>query len=62
MVVGKVDMVEAVVVVMDQIEQIVLQGGAAGDGGSHGDSGSDRFYRDRSGPYERERRGSGGFR
>jgi len=31
MVVGKVDMVEAVVVVMDRIEmQIVLQGGAAG--------------------------------
>lgn len=37
-------------------------GGRSRDGGSHGDSGSDRFYRDRSGPYERERRGSGGFR
>ncbi|KAK7246792.1 hypothetical protein RIF29_41662 [Crotalaria pallida] len=30
------------------------------DGGSHGDSGNDRYDRDRSGPYER--RGSGGFR
>ncbi|KAG5040604.1 hypothetical protein JHK85_013080 [Glycine max] len=37
-------------------------GGRSRDGGSHGDSGSDRYYRDRSGPYERERRGSGGFR
>jgi len=37
-------------------------GGRSRDGGSHGDSGNDRHYRDRAGPYERERRGSGGFR
>ncbi|CAJ2678048.1 unnamed protein product [Trifolium pratense] len=39
-------------------------GGRSRDGGSRGDSGSDRYYRDRdrAGPYERERRGSGGYR
>lgn len=35
-------------------------GGRSRDSGSHGDSGSDRYGRDRAGPYER--RGSGGFR
>ncbi|KAF7803685.1 glycine-rich RNA-binding protein RZ1A [Senna tora] len=35
-------------------------GGRSRDSGGHGDSGSDRYGRDRGGPYER--RGSGGFR
>ncbi|TKY59538.1 Glycine-rich RNA-binding protein RZ1A [Spatholobus suberectus] len=35
-------------------------GGRNRDAGNHGDSGNDRYYRDRAGPYER--RGSGGFR
>lgn len=37
-------------------------GGRSRDSGHRGDSGSDRYNRDRAGPYERERRGSGGFR
>ncbi|KAK2402045.1 glycine-rich RNA-binding protein GRP1A [Trifolium repens] len=41
-------------------------GGRSRDAGSRGDSGNDRYYRDRdrdrAGPYERERRGSGGYR
>nr|AFK43882.1 unknown [Lotus japonicus] len=36
-------------------------GRSSRDGGSHGDSGSDRYHRDRSGPYER-RGSSGGYR
>ncbi|KAI4296311.1 hypothetical protein L6164_036279 [Bauhinia variegata] len=35
-------------------------GGRNRDSGGHGDSGGDRYHRDRAGPYER--RGSGGFR
>ena len=35
-------------------------GGRNRDAGGHRDSGADRYYRDRAGPYER--RGSGGFR